>query len=88
MNKWECQHKGCRNSCVGVGGAIGLRAIGWYFELGPVILCPAHRPDGINGNGKYLECKIKNCPQCKGTEKAEWWQDMIRKVEGEFENGK
>ena|ERR1700760_3915739 len=46
MNIWECHHPDCTNRVVGVGGAIGLRAIGWYFELGPVLYCPNHYPQG------------------------------------------
>ncbi len=46
MNLWKCQHPECTHTAVGCGGAVGLRAIGWYFRLGPVILCPQHRPDG------------------------------------------
>lgn len=56
MNVWECEHPSCIRSCVGVGGAIGLRSIGWFFEKGdlsfgivkePKILCPLHHPEGI-----------------------------------------
>lgn len=52
MNEWQCDEGGCMSKAVGVGGAIGLRAIGWYFKRGqhdkhgPVILCPLHRADG------------------------------------------
>jgi hypothetical protein len=46
LNIWECQHPGCQNSAVGVGSAVGLRAIGWWFELGPKIKCPFHNPIG------------------------------------------
>lgn len=42
MNLWECQQPHCLNKVVGIGGAIGLRAIGWYFEKGPIIYCPGH----------------------------------------------
>lgn len=49
LNKWECSHPGCTFHCVGTGGAIGLRAIGWFVSLSPhsypLILCPAHRED-------------------------------------------
>ena len=45
MNRWRCDVHGCESTAVGVGGAIGLRAIGWYFRRGPVTLCPEHRPD-------------------------------------------
>jgi len=47
MNLWECDHPGCKCTAVGVGGAIGLRAIGWYFKRGPIIRCPNHRPDKL-----------------------------------------
>lgn len=68
MNLWECEHPGCKNTAIGTGGAIGLTAIGWYFIPGPVILCPAHRPDGIrctdpdgtdSPNGKCSICKAQ-----------------------------
>jgi len=45
MNKWECEFPGCKSTAVGCGGAVGLRAIGWYFKPGPKIFCPNHRPD-------------------------------------------
>lgn len=45
MNIWECQEVSCHRRCVGTGGAVGLRAIGWYVRMGPVIFCPEHRPD-------------------------------------------
>ena len=49
MNLWECAKQGCDAKVTGCGGAIGLRAIGWYFEpdymRGPTIFCPVHRPD-------------------------------------------
>lgn len=34
MNLWECCHSGCHTTATGKGGAVGLRAIGWYFEPG------------------------------------------------------
>jgi hypothetical protein len=48
MNLWECCEPGCPRKCVGCGGAIGLRAIGWYFVpgWGSNLFCPRHRPDG------------------------------------------
>ncbi|MGH7639472.1 MAG: hypothetical protein ACREOA_05750 [Candidatus Dormibacteria bacterium] len=49
MNVWECQS--CGTKVEGLGGAVGLRAIGWYFEPGPVIYCPRHRPDGTLERG-------------------------------------
>ena len=54
MNRWECDHPGCESVAVGVGGARGLRAIGWAFEAGqlrpvlivpPRVWCPWHRRD-------------------------------------------
>ncbi len=47
MNLWQCDAPRCDNTAVGEGGAIGLRAIGWYFSVGPSILCPAHHPDKL-----------------------------------------
>ncbi len=47
MNLWECEASGCDSTAVGAGGAVGLRAIGWYFAVGPTILCPAHHPDKV-----------------------------------------
>jgi len=50
MNIWQCDQQNCDRYVIGCGSAIGLRAIGWYFERGPVIYCPEHHPnDGING---------------------------------------
>lgn len=48
MNLWECEGREatgerCARSCVGLGGAIGLRAIGWQFTIGGEVLCPLHR---------------------------------------------
>lgn len=50
MNYWECDQSGCQSKSHGIGGAIGLRAIGWYFKKGegitrpPIIFCPQHSP--------------------------------------------
>ncbi len=75
MNKWTCQHHGCIREVAGVGGGVGLRAIGWYFAVGPTIYCPAHRRDGIPG--KYHDCTLEKCGTCKGQEEAERIQGMI-----------
>jgi len=45
MNKWECATPECKSVAIGVGGAVGLRAVGWFFEVGKGLFCPAHRPD-------------------------------------------
>lgn len=46
MNLWQCD-AGCDREAVGVGGAVGLRAIGWQVIFtsdgrGPLLRCPAH----------------------------------------------
>ena len=49
MNIWECEYRGCKHKCIGIGTAVGLRAIGWYVTkgfLGPVIYCPQHWDEG------------------------------------------
>lgn len=77
MNVWECQVCGAKSQ--GVGGAIGLRAIGWWFELGPVILCPHHRPDRVPCH----EEAGTPCPMCAGEEEAQRLQEMIRRELGD-----
>lgn len=48
MNRWTCDERGCTASAVGVAGAVGLRAIGWFFQRNPntmaTLFCPMHRP--------------------------------------------
>lgn len=49
MNRWACMHAKCGVVALGVGGAMGLRAIGWSVfstASGPVTVCPAHHPQG------------------------------------------
>lgn len=85
MNKWECDAPGCRNSAVGCGGAIGLRAIGWYFVPGnhaPRLFCPAHRPDGapcqnVGEEDTRTVAELQNCPMCAGDNEADEIQDVI-----------
>lgn len=53
MNIWDCIAPRCTSSAVGVGGAAGLQAVGWYYRIGtggngPEIRCPAHHPEGIH----------------------------------------
>jgi hypothetical protein len=88
MSLWECQNPGCSRQCIGCGGAIGLRAIGWYFMPGPVIFCPAHRPDAkrcrVNEAGRpclfggedHDQCP-EPCPYCTGVDEASWIQSQI-----------
>lgn len=52
---WRCDQIECTRTCTGAGGAVGLRAIGWYFQPGdetagdhPQLYCPEHRPDPID----------------------------------------
>jgi len=62
MNRWECDHPGCKVEAVGVGPAYGLRAIGWYFEIGKGLFCPSHRPDRVpcldNENNAGVQCSL------------------------------
>jgi hypothetical protein len=34
LSKWECDYPGCPITASGLGGAYGLRAIGWHFTKG------------------------------------------------------
>ena len=76
MNVWECDRLGCRRKCYGTGGAIGLRAIGWYFKPGPVTLCPAHRPDRAPCK-EHTEQYPDGCPVCKADQEAEAIQQTL-----------
>jgi hypothetical protein len=76
MNLWACTHRGCKNTAVGSGGAIGLRAVGWYFVPGAMLRCPAHRPDE-RPCGDYGENQGKPCSQCAGEEEATRMQVLI-----------
>lgn len=73
MNVWECEYPGCHAVAWGCGGAVGLRAIGWYFEVGPVILCPRHRPDPI----QCTEESAKPCSLCAAEREARFHQSCI-----------
>lgn len=55
MNLWECEHAGCKVTATGQGSAVGLLAIGWFFQPGPVILCPAHHPEGPEAAERQAE---------------------------------
>lgn len=65
MNKWTCNNSECKNQAVGIGSAIGLRSIGWYFQPGfegnlmPLIFCPGHHPDGYE-KAEIVARKIQN----------------------------
>ncbi len=79
LNKWECSHPGCTSTAVGVGGALGLRAIGWYFVPGPITRCPNHRPD--LSTVKHEECEISGpCSYCRAEQEADIFQADIADV--------
>jgi len=69
VNRWKCDHPDCTRECVGTGGAVGLRAIGWWFVYAGPIYCPAHRPDPIH---------------CAADQEAERWQKLIMAEVGGF----
>lgn len=87
MNRWDCDAHGCKSSAVGCGGAIGLRALGWYFAPGvgmfdgPTILCPAHRPDPepCTQEGNRANAG-KPCSVCVGERDANRLQEIIRRA--------
>jgi hypothetical protein len=70
MNRWDCEHPGCDYFVCGLGGAIGLRAIGWYFVPGyrNNLFCPRHWPEDADGmadpHGK--PCKMRR-PETEAT---------------------
>jgi hypothetical protein len=82
MNLWECDHDGCDSTAVGVGGAAGLLAIGWCFQPGPTLLCPAHRPDKIPCDDAFTEIAGQPCGLCKAEDVAEHWQNQINEANG------
>ena len=90
MNKWECEARGCTNTAVGVGGGVGLRAIGWYFHpgtsmRGPVLFCPWHRPDGMPCKEPPKDADesvadwydASHCSVCTAQDEARAWQEWI-----------
>ena len=79
MNLWECGEPGCKRSVTGCGGAIGLRAIGWYWGgYGThFIRCPAHRPDGVKCHDTYPEGG-DSCTYCAAEDEAAHWQNMMK----------
>lgn len=90
MNLWECDMRtlGCTSTAKGTGGAIGLRAIGWWFVPGPGpllggeprLLCPDHRPDKIPCLESFMypdTPQEQPCSPCKGEVEADKWQELI-----------
>jgi len=84
MNEWQCDYAGCRNKVVGLGGAIGLRAIGWYFAPGPSLRCPLHRPDPAPCTDEATEAEQRPeaCPMCSGDRDAQRWQSEMNRAYG------
>ncbi len=97
MNIWECEHPGCPVKAVGMGGAAGLNAIGWYFQRGSKILCPLHRPDPVDRHSDTPGCrwwregqtgkdtpkeKDLPCSLCKAEAEAMAWQKEIIAAQG------
>lgn len=81
MNKWECTHPDCDVTAVGAGGAIGLRAIGWWFEPGPLLFCPAHRPDPVPCHQKdNRDHEGTPCRMCRAEDEASRHQKIIQAV--------
>lgn len=89
MNKWECMHTGCDSVALGVGSAVGLVAIGWYFRpgtrmRGPILFCPFHRPD------PFRECvadppadrRPGPCSLCRAEQEMREWQRAMMRVYG------
>lgn len=88
MNRWQCDHHGgCKSVADGVGGAVGLEAIGWQFTPGdsvagtlPTTLCPAHR----TRERSFPRCQANPesgpapCSVCAAEQDAARLQDMIR----------
>lgn len=64
---------------------MGLCAIGWYFRrgsevslTGPVLFCPAHRPDPTPCHQLYnRDNEGKSCSTCTGEEEAHRLQALI-----------
>lgn len=94
MNEWKCDETGCTRKVQGVGGGVGLRAIGWWFQRGfggrgPTILCPEHRPDGIPCEDDYAAEDAERtgtgaeflacCPFCAAEKDAKHWQDIMNR---------
>ena len=84
LNKWECEGrdangKRCDSTAIGTGGALGLRAIGWWFSIGGPIYCPVHRPDPItcrNPDGVADRVGV-SCSLCAGDAEARTIQTVI-----------
>jgi hypothetical protein len=96
MNLWQCDRgkyadNRCSRTAVGTGGAVGLRAIGWWFEPGydfvdrkEHLLCPQHRPDAIPCLEAFLYDTTTDepCGNCSGEIEADKWQKLMNEELG------
>lgn len=73
MNRWSCGEDLCSATAVGVGGATGLRAVGWQVAKGmgprggPLIRCPKHRIDFDHPQERYAAAE----------DQAAMWQERM-----------
>jgi hypothetical protein len=83
LSLWKCDEPGCKSTAVGSGGAVGLRAVGWYFLPGPFLRCPNHRPDPApchqEGN---TDNTGKTCSNCAAEDEARRLQQLVHNVLG------
>ena len=81
MNLWRCDYPGCTYEVIGLGSAVGLRAIGWYFMVGPVLFCPRHRPDKVSCADGMSDSSddCEQCSLCAGEREAALWQWMMKR---------
>ena len=77
MNVWECGEPGCKSVAHGVGGAVGLRAIGWTFAMGGTPMCPSHGPEMIPCERGDEESMGQPCRSCAGEAQAKRIQETL-----------
>ena len=93
MNTWQCSTEGCITTATGVGGGIGLVAIGWHFTRGvydsskgmiakPLALCPIHYPGEDTCDVDMWVYSIDTpCIVCAARHAAHDWQQVIKDTE-------
>jgi hypothetical protein len=84
MNEWQCGFPGCKMLAHGVGGAIGLRAIGWEFIPGTlrplragIPICPYHRSDLPGIQCRHIPETPIPCKFCAAIADAERLQERM-----------
>lgn len=99
MNKWECDFPGCKNTAVGCGGALGLRAVGWYFN--PPRREPLAEPLQLGDVVSRVLATVGDrtprifCPRhrpdaipCRDEYSAQKWeQDQMREIDPDWSPG-